>query len=68
MPKERDEKLTSLPSKEKRRGFVMEHTRKSGFILLLLFVIFCVIGINTGEAAAVWEKAVNICLSCIGIG
>jgi hypothetical protein len=46
----------------------MEHTRKSGFFLLLLFVIFLVIGINSGEAAAVWEKAVNICLSCIGIG
>ncbi len=45
----------------------MEHTRKSGFFLLLLFVIFLVIGINTEEVAAVWEKAVNICLSCIGI-
>jgi uncharacterized iron-regulated membrane protein len=67
MRKRRGEELISLPPKE-RRVFVMEHTRKSGFFLLLLFVIFLVIGINSGEAAAVWEKAVNICLSCIGIG
>ncbi len=67
MRKGRDEELTSIPPK-KEWFFGMEHTRKSGFILLLLFVIFFVIGINTGEVAAVWEKAVNICLSCIGIG
>ncbi|MBW2558793.1 MAG: hypothetical protein JRD69_08200 [Deltaproteobacteria bacterium] len=42
--------------------------RKSGFLLLLLFLIFLVIGINAGEVATVWEKAVSICLACIGIG
>ena len=42
--------------------------RKSGFLLLLLFLIFLVTGINVGEVAAVWEKAVSICLACIGIG
>ncbi len=46
----------------------MRNTRKSGFLLLLLFLIFFIIGINTGEVAAVWEKAVTVCLSCIGIG
>jgi len=46
----------------------MRNTRKSGFFLLLLFLIFLVIGINAGEVATVWEKAVNICLACIGIG
>ena len=46
----------------------MRNTRKSGFLLLLLFLTFLVIGINTEEVATVWEKAVNICLSCIGIG
>ncbi|MBA7587144.1 hypothetical protein ES708_29161 [subsurface metagenome] len=46
----------------------MWNTRKSGFLLFLLFLFLLVIGINSGEVATVWEKAVNICLSCIGIG
>jgi len=46
----------------------MWNTRKGGFFLLLLFLLFFVIGINAGEVSVVWEKAVNICLSCIGIG
>jgi len=46
----------------------MLKTRKSGFLLLLLFLLFLVIGINAGEVTVVWEKAVNVCLACIGIG
>lgn len=37
------------------------------FLLLFFFLILLVIGINTGEVASVWEKAVTICLSCMGI-
>ena len=44
------------------------HTRKGGFLLLLLFLVFLVAGIAAGEANVVWEKAVSICLACIGIG
>jgi len=46
----------------------MWNTRKGAFLLLSFFLILLLIGINTGEVAVVWEKAVNICLSCIGIG
>lgn len=46
----------------------MWDTRKGGFLLLLLSLLFLVIGINAGEVAVVWEKAVNICLACVGIG
>lgn len=37
-------------------------------LLLVLAMIFVVIGIAGGEIAAVCEKAVRICLECIGIG
>jgi hypothetical protein len=36
--------------------------------MLLIFTILLIIGINMGEVSSVWEKAVKVCLSCIGIG
>ena len=41
---------------------------KGAFFLIVLFIILILIGINTGEVSAVWEKAVSICLSCMGVG
>jgi hypothetical protein len=38
------------------------------FLLVLFFSLLIVVGINTGEVPAMLEKAVKICLSCIGIG
>jgi uncharacterized membrane protein YsdA (DUF1294 family) len=47
----------------------MKHkTRKTPFLLLLFFLILSIIGININEVSAVWEKAVGICFSCMGIG
>jgi hypothetical protein len=43
-------------------------SRKIPFLLLLLFLILFVLGVNLGEVASVWDKAVRVCLSCIGIG
>jgi hypothetical protein len=43
-------------------------SRKTPFLLLLLSLVLLLIGINVGEVSAVWEKAVRVCLSCIGIG
>lgn len=36
--------------------------------LLLLSVGMIVIGIYSGETQVVLQKAINICLECIGIG
>jgi hypothetical protein len=43
-------------------------SRKLPFLLFLLFVCLLVLGVNLGEVPVVLEKAVSICLSCIGIG
>ena len=36
--------------------------------LFLVAVIMLAIGISNGEVQTVFQKAVNICLECIGIG
>jgi hypothetical protein len=45
-----------------------QESRKTPFLLLIIFLILSIIGINMNEVSAVWEKAVRICFSCIGIG
>lgn len=36
---------------------------------LLLIAIFCMAyGIFRGEVSIIWNKAVNLCLECIGLG
>jgi hypothetical protein len=42
--------------------------RKLPLILFVLFVVIMIAGLSLGEYAYVLEKAVSICLSCIGIG
>ncbi|WP_312353662.1 CD1871A family CXXC motif-containing protein [Aminipila sp.] len=39
-----------------------------GSIVLALGILLIVIGVINGESAAVLQKAVRICLECIGIG
>lgn len=39
-----------------------------GIILAVTGVIFMGFGIYRGEMAVVLEKAVNICMECVGIG
>lgn len=41
---------------------------KYGVLLSAVGVIMMVIGALNGEAADVFEKAIRICLECIGIG
>jgi len=38
------------------------------FLVIVLSLLLFLGGLNLGEPAFVWERAVRICLSCIGIG
>ncbi len=42
--------------------------RKLPFFLFALFVILMIVGLSLEEYSSVLEKAISICLSCIGIG
>ena len=46
----------------------IDEKRISPFLLIIFFTLLIVAGINAGEVPAMLEKAVTICLSCIGIG
>lgn len=38
------------------------------FLLIILFLILILLGINLGEVSTVLEKATKICFECIGVG
>jgi hypothetical protein len=42
--------------------------RKGPFIIIGVFLLLCLIGTVSGEVKYVLQKAVSICLDCIGIG
>jgi hypothetical protein len=42
--------------------------RRLPWILLAVFLLLMVAGLLLGEYRAVLEKAVTVCLDCIGIG
>jgi hypothetical protein len=45
-----------------------KRVRLAPFITILFFLIMGILGVMTGEAGRVLEQAVQVCLSCIGIG
>lgn len=45
-----------------------KNIRLAPFITILFFLVMGMIGIMTGEVGRVLAQAVQVCLSCIGIG
>ena len=43
-------------------------SRMSGFLLAACGILLMLFGIHRGEVDVVWQKAIHICLECIGIG
>ena len=54
--------MTAASGKETKR------IRMAPFITILFFLVMGIVGIMTGEVGRVLEQAVQVCLSCIGIG
>ena len=46
----------------------MKRIPKIPLLLIIVFCLMLVLGINLDEVTVVLEKATELCLSCIGIG
>lgn len=58
------------PMKERRRSPLAKTKRRLFTLRLLILALACagiLIGVSQGEAMVVLQKAVKICLECIGI-
>lgn len=56
---------------ERRRSLLMSKSRTLFLVRLVLLALACsliAIGLSQSEALMVLQKAVKICLECIGIG
>jgi len=54
-----------MTAEKKKRS---KRVRVAPFITILCFLILGIVGIMTGEVSRVLQQAVQVCLSCIGIG
>ncbi len=56
------QKMTAEKKEQPRR------IKKAPFVVILFFLIMGIIGIMNGEVERVLAQAIQVCLSCIGIG
>lgn len=54
--------------KERRKLKIVNKIRKAPFFAILFFIFLGLAGISLGEPQTVLERALQVCLSCIGIG
>ena len=52
----------------KNKGEVMKNRKMITAALFIISIMLIVAGIMRGEHLAVLNKAINICMQCIGIG
>ena len=61
-----------MERKNKKQSFSARISERTAFfvgiVILILGAAFMIFGIWRGVMAVVFEKAVNICMECIGIG
>ncbi len=51
-----------------KNSVAKQKPRIAPFVVIIIFIILCVIGIGLDEPSQVLNQATQICLSCIGIG
>jgi hypothetical protein len=66
MRAERNDTKASAEGRKKEKGRTMR--RKLPWMLLALFAALTLVGLLLGEYRTVLEKAVTVCLECVGIG
>lgn len=49
-------------------GFWQRNKRHAWILGVLTGVLFLGVGVFQGQLAVIWQKAVMVCLECIGIG
>jgi len=49
-------------------GKSRKRVRLAPFVTILVFLVAGIFGVMSGEVGRVLEQAVQVCLSCIGIG
>ena len=57
--------VASMSAKREKKA---RRVQVAPFAVILFFLIMGIFGIMTGEVGRVLEQAVQVCLSCIGIG
>lgn len=57
-----------MPTRRKKSRRPTTPLRKTPFLVILAFMLLGLAGITLGEPQRVLEQAIQVCLSCIGIG
>ncbi|ADH86991.1 CD1871A family CXXC motif-containing protein [Desulfurivibrio alkaliphilus] len=58
-----------MPARQSRKSKKNRtEIRHAPFVVILVFMLMGIVGIAAGEPRRVLEQAIQVCLSCIGVG